>query len=143
MGILTLTDTHTYDADNTVTHETFQVRLVNGRKASEGLVEVSRDGTTWGTVCDDSWTLENANVVCRQLGYDRATAAYSNAFFGSGGNISIFLDDVACFGTEARLDQCYSSEWNVHNCNHNEDAGVSCYGKEWIRDGTVCTCTYT
>ena len=113
--------------DSSTDHITFRVRLVGGRNISEGRVEITRNGT-WGTVCDDSWTIENADVVCRQLGFDRATAAYSNAYYGSGIG-PIYLDDVACFGTEARLDQCYASEWNVHNCQHSEDAGVRCYGE--------------
>ena len=59
------------------------VRLVGGNTPSEGRVEVFYNGT-WGTVCQSHWTLQDANVVCGELGYTQALAAPGYSTFGPG-----------------------------------------------------------
>jgi len=45
------------------------IRLVSrDNQGIVGRLEVQIN-STWGTVCDDGWTEENAQVVCRQLQY--------------------------------------------------------------------------
>ena len=45
-----------------------EVRLVGGSGPHEGRVEVCVN-KAWGTVCSNSWSTADANIVCRQLGY--------------------------------------------------------------------------
>ncbi|KAL5509568.1 hypothetical protein EMCRGX_G004959 [Ephydatia muelleri] len=110
-----------------------QVRLVGGSTPLEGRVEVYYNNT-WGTVCDDLWTSENAQVVCHQLGFYGASVAISNAYFGAGSfDQPIWLDNVNCLGTETNVGQCLSGGWGIHNCLHLEDAGVRCSGIQVVR----------
>ncbi len=44
------------------------VRLVNGTGPHSGRVEVCFNGR-WGSICDDDWGRDDAEVVCNQLGF--------------------------------------------------------------------------
>uniref|UniRef100_A0A8C5E7K0 SRCR domain-containing protein n=1 Tax=Gouania willdenowi TaxID=441366 RepID=A0A8C5E7K0_GOUWI len=106
-----------------------EVRLVNGGNSScSGRVEIFHNGQ-WGTVCDDLWDLNDAQVVCRQLGC--ALSAPTNAAFGQGSG-PIWLDDVHCSGNELSITECSHLGFGIHNCNHHEDASVVCEGETFI-----------
>ena len=81
------------------------VRLVGGSKESEGRVEVSYDGQ-WQQVCYYSFDQEDAEVVCRQLGYNMALYQTSTWFDSS---VSDGVD-IYCFGGESGLNDCTLSK---------------------------------
>lgn len=59
-------------------------------------------------------------VCCRGV-----ARAWSWAHFGQGSG-PILLDAVTCTGNELFLEECPHGNWEQHNCDHMEDAGVSC-----------------
>jgi len=110
-----------------------QVRLFGGPNPHTGRVEVYTNSTgglhdaEWGTVCDDDWDIQDAKVVCQQLGYPDAVAAPRDAHYGQGTG-PIWLDNVQCLGNESDLLMCINNGIGYHNCKHEEDASVECSG---------------
>ena len=111
------------------------VRLKDGTPLA-GRVEVFYDGQ-WGTVCDDAWDINDANVVCRQLGFSQlATQAWSSAYYGQGSG-PIWIDDVACSGSESHIYDCRHRGWGNNDCTHSRDASVQCSANIRLVNGSV------
>ena len=79
----------------------------------------------WGTVCDSLWDLNDAQVVCRHLGYGVALAAPGRAAFGRGAG-KVWLNWVQCKGGEDFILDCPHTKWGQSQCGHSEDASVIC-----------------
>ena len=103
---------------------------MDGATRNEGRVEICFDNE-WGSICDDNWGVEEAQVVCRQLNYTervRDSIPFTGAFFG-GAITAIHLDEMNCNGNETMLAACQHAGVGNHNCVHAEDAGVLCVGE--------------
>ena len=107
------------------------MRLV-GPTDYQGTVAVYHNGK-WGTICDDSWNYRDADVVCKQLGYERAFRIYYRAYYGQGPGTKdeIWIDQIRCPSGAKHILDCDPpvSQWGVHDCKKSEDAGVDCLRK--------------
>ena len=80
----------------------------------------------WGRVCDNSWDFEDAEVVCRQLGFsgvDRITCC--GWYFGKGSGPAL-IDDIDCKGNEESLFHCRHVGKDLASCSRRDSAGVIC-----------------
>lgn len=55
----------------TYNSEILSVYLTGGIGPYEGTIHIKYHGT-WGTICDDSFGENDANVICKMLGYEGA-----------------------------------------------------------------------
>ncbi|XP_063448443.1 neurotrypsin-like [Mytilus trossulus] len=112
-----------------------QIRLVNSVRPSEGRLEVFHNNA-WGTVCDKNFDATDAATVCQILGYNTSNPYFiGGAYFGEGTN-RVWLDELACNGTEDDIGKCGSRGWGVSQCGHSRDVSVICDTMVKLVDGT-------
>lgn len=92
-----------------------------------GTVSVYYKGE-WGSICDDSWNYRDADVVCRQLGFERSYRIYYRAFYGPAPG-PILIDQIRCPNSARSVLECSHNGWGVNDCKKREDAGVECLRK--------------
>uniref|UniRef100_H3A8K2 Soluble scavenger receptor cysteine-rich domain-containing protein SSC5D n=1 Tax=Latimeria chalumnae TaxID=7897 RepID=H3A8K2_LATCH len=102
--------------------ENWQLRLSNGGSRCDGHLEVFYNGT-WGRVLDDSWDLNDADVVCRQLGCGSALQAYNSSQYGHGAG-PVWLTGVECLGNESALHHCNRPPTGQSDAS--DDVGLLC-----------------
>ncbi|XP_031569118.1 uncharacterized protein LOC116303677 [Actinia tenebrosa] len=79
--------------------------LVGGLSPNQGRLDVFLNGR-YGSVCDDTWTMKEGQVVCGMLGYSKTTHVVKNHFFGFYWTLSIVMGKVKCRGNESSLFEC-------------------------------------
>ena len=121
-----------------------QIRLTSGTSNMEGTVEVCYY-STWGLIADADWGKQDAQVVCKQLGYIEGNYdftilnefshliggdAVTGSIYGKP-NRTIQLSNVACAGSETSLDACDSTSLTPDEgrdlYSRVNVAGVKCY----------------
>uniref|UniRef100_A0A8B9GS00 SRCR domain-containing protein n=1 Tax=Astyanax mexicanus TaxID=7994 RepID=A0A8B9GS00_ASTMX len=113
------------------------IRLVGSGGDCAGRLEVFHSGS-WGTVSNELWDIEDAQVVCRQLQCGVALSAPVPARFGSGTG-PIWLNEVECEGNEASLWNCRYQLCGEDECGHKDDVGVVCSdGVRLVDGGSHC-----
>ncbi|KAJ8946895.1 hypothetical protein NQ318_008251, partial [Aromia moschata] len=103
-----------------------KLRLMGGRIATEGRVEISRNrGKTWESICGDGWSLLEALVVCKTLSLGYASDAMQTDYFG--GNLtSRSLGGIKCVGNEQTFGQCLYDSQVTGKCKSRDAAAVAC-----------------
>jgi hypothetical protein len=109
-------------------------RLAGLGDSSAGRLEVNLAGS-WGRVCRNSqqdMNKKNAQVACKQLGYDNGLGFRDTQFRDTPGDeLNVVLDDLACAGTEDHMGLCEHTVFGDYasDCPDNA-AAVACYNND-------------
>ncbi|EDV22998.1 uncharacterized protein TRIADDRAFT_681, partial [Trichoplax adhaerens] len=110
------------------------LRLQDGTSPYDGRLEIFHN-RQWGGVCDDNFSMVEANVACNQLGYGKALSYFccSNVitksqrryrqinFYGV-----YWLDNVKCSSKVKKLSDCHHAGWGMNNCGVTEAVSIQC-----------------
>nr|XP_055046947.1 scavenger receptor cysteine-rich type 1 protein M130-like [Misgurnus anguillicaudatus] len=101
------------------------IKLVGGTSPCDGRLQVLYDDH-WGGVCHTGWGLDEAAVVCKELGCGATgePLSYVGPFVGP-----IWMSNIACTGNELTVRNCSFTGWGLSSCMNGLYAGVFCNSK--------------
>ncbi|KAK2893024.1 hypothetical protein Q8A67_013012 [Cirrhinus molitorella] len=97
------------------------VKLVGGSSECDGRVQIQYK-ERWGAVCHTGWDLADAAVLCREL--DCGEIKEPKSYVGPLGQI--WMDQLACTGSELTVRDCPFTGWGVSSCLNGLHAGAFC-----------------
>ena len=108
-----------------------QVKLKYPSNRYHGTILVNAYGY-WGSICNNGWDDESANVSCRQMGWAGGVATQGSRDRTS----AVLVNAVRCSGNERHLDECMIKSFgscSTPGASSTVDslpaAGVLCYNK--------------
>ena len=111
--------------------EALELRLVDGRGPCDGRVEMKLRGR-WGTVADDAWDMDDAEVVCQQLGCGSAAhTIFTSQILEA--HSTLMLVHVNCKGTEKAIWDCNIKRWGPYSLRRTYNASVVCQGETCVQ----------
>ncbi|OXB52068.1 hypothetical protein ASZ78_013226, partial [Callipepla squamata] len=113
--------------------EALELQLVDGGGPCAGKVEVKLQGR-WGTVADRDWNMNDAEVVCQQLGCGSA-AHTTFSWRVSQDHSSLMLALINCSGIEKAIWNCNVKGWGPYNTPLDYTTYVECQGFSRLAGG--------
>ncbi|XP_065884217.1 scavenger receptor cysteine-rich type 1 protein M130-like isoform X2 [Dysidea avara] len=93
-----------------------------------GRLEIYHDGI-WGTICDEQFTINEAEVACRQMGLGYSVNVRTKPLQRHGLADSTVHFIFSCNGSESHLLNCEQIQiTNTSHCSHKDDVEIICSG---------------
>ncbi|XP_029301077.1 LOW QUALITY PROTEIN: scavenger receptor cysteine-rich type 1 protein M130-like [Cottoperca gobio] len=109
------------------------VRLVDGTRLCSGRLEVKSNQSNqwWSSVCEADFDLQDAEVVCRELGCG-APSVLQGALYGEV-EAPMWTKEFQCGGHESALLDCRSSGSDRNTCSPGKAVGLTCSEPDAVR----------
>ncbi|XP_029301256.1 CD5 antigen-like isoform X2 [Cottoperca gobio] len=109
------------------------VRLVGGTRLCSGRLEVKSNQSNqwWSSVCEADFDLQDAEVVCRELGCG-APSVLQGALYGEV-EAPMWTKEFQCGGNESALLDCRSSGSDRNTCSPGKAVGLTCSEPDAVR----------
>ena len=119
--------------------QSMDVRLVGGKFRSQGRVEVYCNGR-WGTVCGRNFQKTEADAICRDLGYTKAThfGIEVSSLSPADSQQPIWFQQLDCPGNAEDIGSC--GQCSGVDYNTNDDSMIECSSH---RHDVIIQCTYS
>ncbi len=108
-------------------NHTYEYRLVGGKTAYEGHLEIRRDGGMWGPVAGNYWSSTQASMACYELGFSRSVLSHQYVDLDGTGLGPVHVQIAQCLHAVHLMD-CDHTPWDdpAQIDNYEDIMGLRC-----------------